>query len=159
MFAGAPSHRFGRGDFHLLRSEAGPFVRPVAKRLALRPAAGAPPILAWFDLLNDGRFLGNNWFTHEVFLTAAPTAANIFFKFDGRARENRDLRPAKPTAARGPAWGAFTRLPTQITVKPVGKPLDVHWHRQPAVMSTGVDDYLDRASGLAPFGKRRKEFG
>jgi hypothetical protein len=90
MFARAPGHRFGRGDFHLLRAETGPFVRSIAKRLALRPAAGAPPILTWFDFLNDGRFLGNDWFAHKDLLAAACARANIFFKVEFVRRQMRD---------------------------------------------------------------------
>jgi hypothetical protein len=76
MFAGAPGHGFSRGDIHLLRAETGSFVRSVAKGLAFGPATGAPPILAWFNLLNDGRLLGNDGFAHASLYRPPATVAN-----------------------------------------------------------------------------------
>jgi len=66
MLACAPRDRFGFGDFNLLRRQPGPFVRTVAEWLALRAAAGTPPICARFDLLNDGGFLCGDWFFHNA---------------------------------------------------------------------------------------------
>ncbi len=52
--AGAPRNRFGFGDFHFLGFETGALVRAIAERLALGEPAGAPPISAGLNLLNDG---------------------------------------------------------------------------------------------------------
>lgn len=68
VFARAPRHRLGLGDFHLLRHKAGAAVRAVAKRLALRPPACAPEIGARLDFLHDRSLLENHGFAHKFFL-------------------------------------------------------------------------------------------
>src|SRR5438105_3690361 len=62
MFTGAPGHRFGFLDLHLLGDERRAFVRAVAERLRFRPSAGAPIVSAGIHLLDDGRFLRDGWF-------------------------------------------------------------------------------------------------
>ena len=64
MLARAPRDGFGLGDFCFLRRESRALVRAVAKRLALRSSAGAPPVRAGFDLLHDGGLLKDNGFVH-----------------------------------------------------------------------------------------------
>ena len=64
MLARAPGDRFGLGDFYLLRLQAGAFMRAVAEGLALGTPAGAPPICARLNFLNDRRFLKDGWFSH-----------------------------------------------------------------------------------------------
>ena len=54
VFATAPRHGFGLGDFRFQRREARALVRAVAKRLALGPAARAPEVSAGFNFLDDG---------------------------------------------------------------------------------------------------------
>jgi hypothetical protein len=66
VLATAPRHGFRFLDFRFQRRETGAFVRAVAKRLAFGFAARAPEISAGFSFLNDGGFLGNDWFTHNV---------------------------------------------------------------------------------------------
>ena len=53
MFACAPGDRFCLGDLHFFRLQPGPFVRPVAERLAFRTPASAPPIGARLHFLNN----------------------------------------------------------------------------------------------------------
>jgi hypothetical protein len=65
MLAGAPRDHSGFFDFHLFWLETRPFVRAIAKRLALRAPASAPPINARLDLLNDWEFLIDMRFTHK----------------------------------------------------------------------------------------------
>src|SRR5262245_56040657 len=67
MLAGAPLHGFGFGDFCFQWAQSGSFVGAVAKGLALRPAAGAPPIRAWFNFLDDLPFLENNGLGQAIF--------------------------------------------------------------------------------------------
>ena len=64
MFAGTPGDSFRLGDFSLLWGETGAFMRTIAKGLALRTPAGAPPIRARLDLLDDGRLLEDRGFSH-----------------------------------------------------------------------------------------------
>ena len=64
MFAGAPGDGLWFGDFGFQRAEAGAFVGPVAEGLAFGTAAGAPPICAGFDFLDDGAFLEDDGFVH-----------------------------------------------------------------------------------------------
>jgi hypothetical protein len=71
MFAAAPGDRFGPGDFRFQRREARALVRTVAKRLALGLAACAPKGGAGFGFLYKRRFLGNDWFAHDFFVTPA----------------------------------------------------------------------------------------
>jgi hypothetical protein len=65
MLARAPRHRFRLGDLHLLRRQPGARVRTIAKRLALRPPAGAPPVRPRLDLLHNRSLLKNNRFAHN----------------------------------------------------------------------------------------------
>jgi hypothetical protein len=64
VFAGAPGDGARFLDFGFERAEAGAFVGAVAERLALGATAGAPPIGAGFDFLDDWLFLENNGFAH-----------------------------------------------------------------------------------------------
>ena len=66
MFAGAPRDGFGFFDFGFQRAHAGAFVRTIAEWLALRTSARAPPIGAGFDFLDDGTFLEDGWFVHNL---------------------------------------------------------------------------------------------
>ena len=65
MFASAPSDDFWFLNLNLCWTETCPLVRPVAKGLALRTSAPAPPVFARLNFLNDGRFLKNFCFAHE----------------------------------------------------------------------------------------------
>ena len=86
MLAAAPRDGFGLGDLHLLRREAGAFMRAVAERLAFGLAAAAPVISVGFNFLNNGRFLRNFWFAHKLlFLTRLFALGNSFqFNFDNK---------------------------------------------------------------------------
>jgi len=64
MLAGAPGHGFGLPYFNLLWRKPGSFVRAVAKGLRLRAPAGAPPVSARLDFLNNREFLIDEWVSH-----------------------------------------------------------------------------------------------
>ncbi len=64
LFAGAPGNHFCLRDLDFLWLQAGPLVRSITKRLALRTPAGAPPINARLDFLDDRRFLRDDRFSH-----------------------------------------------------------------------------------------------
>src|SRR5687768_15273582 len=64
MLAGAPGHGFGFFDFGFEGAEVCAFVRAVAEGLAFGASAGAPPICAGLNFLDDGRFLENDPFVH-----------------------------------------------------------------------------------------------
>src|SRR5258706_684352 len=66
MLAGAPGNSFGFSDLHLFRLETGAFMGTIAKRLAPRSSARAPPISSWFHLLHNRRFLINNRLGHNL---------------------------------------------------------------------------------------------
>jgi hypothetical protein len=70
VLAAAPRDGFGFGDFRFQRRKAGAFVRAVAKRLALGPAARAPEGSAGFNFLDERRFLSNGWFHHAPTIIA-----------------------------------------------------------------------------------------
>ena len=65
MLARAPGDSFRFGDSHHFRLEAGAGVRAVAKGLAFGATAGAPPILAGFDFLDDRSALADKRFSHK----------------------------------------------------------------------------------------------
>jgi len=65
MFAGAPGDRLSLGDFYFLRSQAGARMRAIAEGLAVRAAARTLPIRAGVDLLNNGKFLEDDWIAHK----------------------------------------------------------------------------------------------
>src|SRR5688500_5248932 len=64
MLAGAPRDRLCLFDLDLFRFQPGSFMAPVAEGLTPGPPAGAPPVNAGLDLLDDRRFLENDWFRH-----------------------------------------------------------------------------------------------
>lgn len=66
VFTGTPGHSLRLFDHNFLRLKSGPGMRAIAKRLAFRSSAGAPPINARLDLLHDGRFLENDGFGHNA---------------------------------------------------------------------------------------------
>ena len=66
MFTGAPRDGFGFFDFSFQRPQARALVRSVAEGLAFRTAARAPPIRAGFDFLDDGTFLEDDRFVHNL---------------------------------------------------------------------------------------------
>jgi hypothetical protein len=65
MLAGAPGDHLRLFNFHLFGFEAGARVGAIAKRLAFRTPAGAPPIGARLDFLHDGLSLINDGFCHK----------------------------------------------------------------------------------------------
>ena len=64
VLACAPRDNFCLSDPHFFWFQAGPFVRSIAKRLALGTSASAPPINARFDFLNYGPSLSDDRFSH-----------------------------------------------------------------------------------------------
>ena len=102
MFAAAPRHGFGFGDFDLQRAQAESLMRAIAERLAFRVSARAPPISAWLDFLDEGGFLGNDRFAHKAYLTLLDTRSksnlalpgsdnalfrHLLFRFRGRHQQ------------------------------------------------------------------------
>lgn len=66
VFTSAPRDRSGFLNLCLQGTKAGAFMGTVTKRLALGSTAGTPPVNAWFDLLDDGTFLKDNWIVHNL---------------------------------------------------------------------------------------------
>jgi hexulose-6-phosphate isomerase len=66
VFASAPSHVFGIGDFRFDGHKFCARVRPIAEGLGRRPPASTPPIDARFGFLHDGTFLENIWIAHAL---------------------------------------------------------------------------------------------
>jgi hypothetical protein len=67
------------GHFRFQRSEAGAFVRSVAKRLAFEFAARAPKVSAGFNCLDDVEFLGNDFQNAPVKTAFGKNAAPLKF--------------------------------------------------------------------------------
>jgi hypothetical protein len=65
MFATAPRHGFGLGEIHFFRRKTRAFMRTVAERLALGPAAGAPIKTAGLHRQDERGFLSDDWFHNE----------------------------------------------------------------------------------------------
>ncbi len=102
MFAAAPRDRPGFLDFGLQRRETRAFVRAVAKRLALGPAARAPEIGAGFGLLDEGESLGNDWFIHSLvtIFQSAKNANGDIGDEASQARHKMELRIPNQVVAR-----------------------------------------------------------
>jgi hypothetical protein len=88
LFAGAPGDGFFLRDLGFEGSKPGAFVGAVAKRLRFGTAAGAPPIDARLGRLHDGKFLKDNWLTHEPCCKDKAGPAQL--KWEGEATEKRD---------------------------------------------------------------------
>jgi len=80
MFAAAPRDGFRLGQVHLLWSKTGSFVGPVAKRLCPGTAARAPPECAGPALLDERRFLGDNWLVHNALSITLPLPTGNSFR-------------------------------------------------------------------------------
>src|SRR5687767_3555640 len=76
MLARAPRDSFSFCDFGFQRTEIRSFVRTVAERLALRTPAGAPPIRARFDFLDDRTFLEDNRVAHDAMVDRTVMRSN-----------------------------------------------------------------------------------
>lgn len=76
MLASAPGHFTRFAYFDNLRRKAAAFVGTVAKRLALRLAAGTPGIAAGFNVLNIWSFLRDFGICHKnLLLSKVPTVS------------------------------------------------------------------------------------
>jgi len=78
MFAAAPRHGLGLGNFHFVRRKAGALVRTVAERLALGKSADTPPIRARFNPLHEWPSLSYDGFIHVFFLAPDQARGNSF---------------------------------------------------------------------------------
>jgi len=71
MFASAPGHGFGGGDFGFDGREVRAFVGAVAKRLGSGFPARTPPVNAGFGFLHEGTFLEDIWIAHGHYCNQA----------------------------------------------------------------------------------------
>ena len=111
MFAAAPGHRFGFGDIHLRRGEAGAFVGAVAERLVLGLTATAPIIGAGLGGLNKRSFASNFWFTHRdgfksLSRKLLPLSVWIWLEHGHRRGARRECSPIPCAEPPAPLAGA-----------------------------------------------------